>query len=492
MNSLHSQHLNLLARREFLRQSGLGIGSIALASLLAEEAQAEKPAEKQRTPQPAAGNAAASPVNPLAPKKPHFPPRAKRIIYLHMVGAFSQLDLFDYKPTLVQHTGKPCPKHLIEGERFAFLPKNPRLFGTPFRFAKHGRSGQELSELLPHLAKRADDIAIVKSLHTEEFNHGPAQVFMMTGFGRQGRPSLGAWLTYGLGSISRDLPAFVVLVTGLTGGGGSSLWGPGFLPSVYQGVRFRTKGEPVLFVTNPKGIDREARRRIVQDIRQLNELQLQELGDPEIATRIQSYELAYRMQASVPELMDIRGEPKHIHELYGVEPGKPGFANNCLLARRLIERGVRVVQLFDQGWDHHGGIAKRLPAKCRQTDRPIAALLTDLKQRGLLEETLVVFGGEFGRTPMLQGDRPQGAGRDHHKDAMTVWLAGGGVKGGITLGRTDELGYHVVEDKMHVNDLHATLLHLMGLEHTRLTYKFQGRRYRLTDVGGHVVRKLLS
>jgi len=487
LTSVNPNDLNLLARREFLRHTGLGIGSIALASLLAEEADAKR----QATPKPQS-TAKPQAANPLAAKSPHFTPRARRIIYLHMVGAPSQLDLFDYKPVLVQNNGKPCPKHLIEGERFAFLPKNPRLLGTPFKFSKHGESGQEMSELLPHLAKHADDIAVVKSLHTEEFNHGPAQVFMMTGFGRQGRPSLGSWLTYGLGSASRDLPAFVVLVTGLTGGGGSSLWGPGFLPSVYQGVRFRTKGEPVLFVTNPKGIDRKARGRIVDDIRRLNRLQYDDIGDPEIATRIASYELAYRMQSSVPELMDTAGEPKHIHEMYGIEPGKPSFANNCLLARRLIERGVRVVQLFDQGWDHHGGIKKRLTAKCQQTDQPIAALLADLKQRGLLEETLVVFGGEFGRTPMLQGDRASGAGRDHHKDAFTLWLAGGGVKPGVTIGQTDDLGYHVVKDKLHVNDLHATLLHLLGLDHTKLTYKFQGRRYRLTDVGGKVVEKLLA
>jgi len=477
MNRHDHQSLNLLARREFLRNTGLGVGSIALASLIAEESDAK--------PQ-------ANVANPLAAKRPHFAPTAKRIIYLHMVGAPSQLDLFDYKPVLIENNGKPCPQHLIEGERFAFLPKNPRLLGTPFKFAKHGESGQELSELLPHLARHADDIAIVKSLHTEEFNHGPAQVFMMTGFGRQGRPSLGSWLTYGLGSEARDLPAFVVLVTGLTGGGGSSLWGPGFLPSVYQGVRFRNTGEPVLFVTNPEGIDRPARGRIVDDIRKLNRLQYDDVGDPEIATRIASYELAYRMQTSVPELMDIKGEPKHIHELYGIQPGKPSFANNCLLARRLIERGVRVVQLFDQGWDHHGGIQKRLAAKCKQTDKPIAALLADLKQRGLLDDTLVVFGGEFGRTPMLQGDRPEGAGRDHHKDAISMWLAGGGVKPGVTIGKTDDLGYHIVQDKMHVNDLHATLLHLMGLDHLRLTYKFQGRQYRLTDVGGKVARKLLA
>jgi len=472
MNDFLQKSIRTIARREFLRRSGLGIGSIALASLLQDEQQAK--ANRRIAPQP------------------HFKPRAKRLIYLHMVGAPSQLDLFDYKPVLQKHNGKLCPKHLIEGERFAFLKKNPKLFGTPFQFRKYGQSGQEFSSILPHISQHADDIAIVRSLYTQEFNHGPAQVFMMTGFGRQGRPSLGSWLNYGLGSESRDLPAFVVLVTGLTPGGGSSLWGNGFLPSVYQGVRFRNKGEPVLFVSNPKGIDNSARKRIIDDINRLNKLQLEEVGDPEIATRIASYELAYRMQSSVPSLMDLKQEPKHIHEMYGTQPGKASFANNCLLARRLVERGVRVVQLFDQGWDHHGGIEKALPRKCKQVDRPIAALLTDLKQRGMLDDTLVVFGGEFGRTPMLQGDRPQGAGRDHHKDAMSMLLVGGGVKAGITVGRTDDLGYHIVQDKLHVNDLHATILHLMGLDHLKLTYKFQGRDFRLTDVGGKVCQKLLA
>ena len=483
MSSLpQPQFAREIARREFLRNSGFGIGGLALTSLLAEDAAAERSA-----------TVPVRPSDPLAPRQPHFVPRAKHVIYLHMVGAPSQLDLFDHKPVLARHDGQPCPTELVEGERFAFLPKQGlKLLGPRFHFSRHGESGQEISELLPHLAGVADEIAIVKSLHTEEFNHGPAQVFMVTGFGRQGRPSLGAWLTYGLGSASRDLPAFVVLVTGLTGGGGSSLWGSGFLPSVYQGVRFRTKGEPVLFVTNPEGIDAAARGRMIDDIRRLNQLQFDELGDPEIATRIASYELAYRMQSSVPELMNTRGEPRHVLDLYGADPDQPSFANNCLLARRLVERGVRVVQLYDEGWDHHGGIAKALPNKCRQVDRPIAALLRDLKQRGLLDETLVVFGGEFGRTPMLQGDRAEGAGRDHHKDAFSIWLAGGGIKGGVTVGRTDDLGYHAVEDKLHVNDLHATLLRLMGLDHVRLTYRFQGRNYRLTDVGGRVVEKLLA
>ena len=459
-----------LARREFLSGGGLGIGSLALAALLEQDGFA---------------------AGPLSATPAHVSPRARRLIYLHMVGAPSQLDLFDDKPVLRKHDGQACPAELLEGQRFAFLGKNPKLMGSPFRFRRHGESGAELSELLPHLGGVADEIALVKGVHTEEFNHGPAQVFMLTGFGRQGRPSLGSWLAYGLGSPGRDLPAFVVLVTGLTPGGGTSLWGSGFLPSVFQGVQFRTKGDPVLFASNPEGIDAGARRRIVDDVKRLNRLRLARVGDPEIATRIANYELAFRMQTSVPGLMDLSAEPKHVLEAYGADPARPGFANNCLLARRLVERGVRVVQLYDQGWDHHGNIRKRLPEKCRQVDRPIAALLRDLRQRGLLDETLVVFAGEFGRTPMLQGQANKAAGRDHHKDAFTVWLAGGGVSRGVTVGRTDELGYFPVEDPVDVHDLHATILHLMGLDHMRLTYRFQGREYRLTDVSGRVVRRLV-
>ncbi len=470
MSGLIEQYAAAIRRREFLRRSGVGIGSIALSSLLNQDAAA----------------------NSTASKTAHFAPTAKRLIYLHMVGAPSQLDLFDDKPVLREHHGKPCPPELLEGQRFAFLKKDPKLLGSKFKFRRYGESGLEISELLPHLAGVADEISVIKTLKTEEFNHGPAQVFLHTGFGQQGRPSLGSWLTYGLGSESQDLPAFVVLVTGLTPGGGTSLWGSGFLPSVHQGVQFRTKGEPVLYVTNPEGIGKEARRRIVEDIRKLNELQLAETGDPEIATRIASYEMAFRMQSSVPELMDISAEPKHIQEGYGIEPGKPSFAANCLLARRLVERGVRVVELYDQGWDHHGSIASSLPRKCGQVDQPIAALIRDLKQRGLLEETLIVFGGEFGRTPMLQGDAGPKAGRDHHKDAFTMWLAGGGVKGGVTVGRTDDLGYHAVEDPRDIHDLHATILHLMGIDHERLTFKFQGRRFRLTDVAGRVIEPLIS
>lgn len=470
MMDLLQRYATAIQRREFLRRSGIGIGSIALAGLLAEDSDA----------------------SPVQAPIPHFAPRAKRLIYLHMVGAPSQLDLFDDKPVLRKHHGKQCPPELLEGQRFAFLKKDPKLLGSSFKFEQHGESGLEISELLPHLAKVADDISVVKTLHTKEFNHGPAQVFVHTGFGQQGRPSLGSWLTYGLGSESRDLPAFVVLVTGLTPGGGTSLWGSGFLPSVHQGVQFRAKGDPVLFVSNPDGLDASARRGIVDDIRSLNQLQLEETGDPEIATRIASYEMAFRMQSSVPELMDISAEPRHVHESYGTKPGEASFANNCLLARRLVERGVRVVELYDQGWDHHGSIDKSLRRKCEQVDQPIAALIADLKQRGLLDETLIVWGGEFGRTPMLQGDAGPKAGRDHHKDAFSMWLAGGGIRGGVTVGRTDDLGYHIVEDSVDIHDLHATILHLLGINHERLTFKFQGRRYRLTDIAGQVVEKLLA
>jgi hypothetical protein len=474
--NLTDQNLMALTRRAFLgKTSGLGIGSLALAGLLNDETQA-----------------ASKSASPFAAKQPHFPATAKHIIYLHMVGAPSQLELFENKPVLREHNGKQCPKELLEGQRFAFLKKDPKLLGSPFKFKKYGDAGIELSEMLPHLGTVSDEIAVVKSLHTSEFNHGPSQVFMFTGFSTQGRPSLGSWLSYGLGSPSSDLPGLVVLVTGLTPGGGTSLWGSGFLPSAYQGVQFRTKGEPVLFVTNPNGLTTGARRRIVDDIRKLNEIQLEETGDPEIQTRISSYEMAYRMQSSVPGLMDIAGEPKHIHEMYGTQPGKPSFANNCLLARRMVERGVRVVQLFDQGWDHHGSIKSRLPQKCKQVDQPIAALIKDLKQRGLLDDTLIVFGGEFGRTPMLQGSAGPSAGRDHHKDAFSIWMAGGGIKPGVTVGKTDDLGYHIVEDPVSVHDLHATILHLMGMDHKRLIHCFQGRDYRLTDVAGKVVEKLLA
>jgi hypothetical protein len=469
----------LLTRRAILQGTSMGLGSLALGCLLGQDAPA------------------AEATDALAPRAGHLKPRAKSVIFLHMVGAPSQLDLFDYKPTLQKFDGEKCPEHLLAGKRFAFLRGHPSLLGTKFKFEKHGNSGLEISENLPHLASVADDIAIVKTLHTEQINHGPAQLMFHTGFGRFGRPGIGSWVTYGLGSENRDLPAYVVMVTGKVAGGGSALWGSGFLPSVYQGVEFRSEGDPVLFLSNPPGVTRDDRRRLLDGVQALNREQLADVGDPEIATRISQYEMAFRMQTSVPELMDLADEPAEVHELYGAKPGAGSFANNCLLARRLVERGVRFVQLFHADWDHHGNIETNLPARCKEVDQPMAALVKDLKQRGLLNDTLIVWGAEFGRTPMLQGtdddDKPAAKpGRDHHKDAFCVWMAGGGVKGGCTVGQTDDLGYTIVEDPVHVNDFHATLMHLLGIDHQRLTFKFQGRKYRLTDVGGKVVNQLLA
>jgi len=471
-------HLRAITRRTFLQRSGVGLGAVALGSLLNERLFA------------------AGVPNPLAPHAPHFPARAKRVIYLHMVGAPSQLDLFDPKPALRPLDGKPCPDEFITGKRFAFLRGHPTIAASRFAFARHGRSGAEISELLPHLATVADELAFVKSVHTDEFNHAPAQLFLHTGFGRPGRPSAGSWVTYGLGSENSDLPAYVVLQSGPLAGAGTSLWSAGFLPSVHQGVQFRGGGEPVLFLDNPKGHSATDRRQVLDTVRALNEAQLADAGDPEIATRIEQYELAFRMQTAVPGLMDIAQESRATLELYGAEPGKASFANNCLLARRLVERGVRMVQLYDADWDHHGDLATRLPRKCQDVDRGMAALVRDLKQRGLLDDTLVIWGGEFGRTPMAQTDSGTGAttkaGRDHHKDAFTVWMAGGGVKPGITYGATDDLGYHIAENPVHVHDLNATLLHLLGLNHERLTYRYQGRDFRLTDVHGKLVKGLLA
>jgi uncharacterized protein DUF1501 len=467
-------------RRAVLQGTSMGLGSIALGCLLNQD------------------SAAANTGDPAAPKQPHFKPRAKNVIFLHMVGAPSQLDLFDYKPTLQKFDGQPCPKEFLEGKRFAFLRGHPSLMGTPFKFAQHGQSGLELSELLPHLATVADDIAVVKTVHTEQINHGPAQLMFHTGFGRFGRPSVGSWVSYGLGSENRDLPAYVVMNTGSRiAGAGSALWGSGFLPGIHQGVEFRSQGDPVLFLSDPAGVTRDDRRRLLDGVQSLNRQQFADVNDPEIATRIAQYEMAFRMQSSVPELMDIKGESAETLELYGATPGKASFANNCLLARRLVERGVRFVQLFHSDWDTHSNIEAGLPARTKEVDHPMSALVKDLKQRGLLNETLVVWGAEFGRTPMMQGtdddDKPAAKpGRDHHKDAFCVWLAGGGIKGGTTVGRTDDLGYSIVADPVHVNDFHATLLHLLGIDHERLTFKFQGRPYRLTDVAGEVVTKLLA
>jgi hypothetical protein len=436
------------------------------------------------------GRAAPALDDPLAPKEPHFKPKAKRVIYLFMAGGPSQPELLDYKPELARLDGTLPPPDLIKGYRTAFISPSSKLLGPRFKFAKHGRCGAEVSELLPHLATVVDDIAVVRSLYTDAFNHAPGQILMNTGSQQFGRPSFGAWTCYGLGSASRDLPGFVVFSSGTKGpSGGNSNWGSGFLPTAYQGVQFRSGGDPVLYLSNPRGIDPDVQRDSLASLTKLNRLRLDAVGDPEIATRINSYEMAFRMQASAPEVMDIAREPKHILEMYGAEPGKASFANNCLLARRLVERGVRFVQLFHEAWDQHGNLKNDLKKNCLATDKPAAALVKDLKARGLLDDTLVIWGGEFGRTPMVQGGDD---GRDHHPNAMSIWLAGGGIKPGLTLGKSDDLGFNAAEDRIHVHDLHATLLHLLGFDHIRLTYKFQGRQFRLTDVYGEVVKKLLA
>src|SRR6266436_4805644 len=464
-----------ITRRWFFEQCGVGLGAIALNQLFMQNGWA------------AADDSA---HNPLAPKKPPFPAKAKRVIFLFMAGAPSHLELFDYKPELAKWNGKLPPAELVKGYRAAFINPSSTPLGPKFKFAKHGQSGAELSELLPHLAEVADDIAIVKSMHTDAFNHAPGQIFMNTGTQQFGRPSMGAWVTYGLGSESSDLPAYVVFSSGAKGtSGGASNWGSGFLPSLHQGVLFRSSGDPVLYLSNPKGVDQKMQRDSLDSIKRLNQQHLDVVGDPEIATRISSFEMAYRMQTSAPELMDISKEPKKVLEMYGAEPGKSSFANNCLLARRLVERGVRFVQLFHEAWDQHGNLVADLKKNCLDTDKAAAALVKDLKQRGMLKDTLVIWGGEFGRTPMVQGGDD---GRDHHPNCFTMWMAGGGIKPGITLGESDEFGFNVVRDKVHVHDLHATLLHLLGFDHTKLTYRFQGRDFRLTDVHGNLVEKLMA
>ncbi|MEO8427984.1 MAG: DUF1501 domain-containing protein [Verrucomicrobiota bacterium] len=481
--NLREETLKLLTRRQFFKDCGAGLGTLALASLLNEKLFA----------------AAARPADPLFPKLPHFAPKAKNIIYLHMAGAPSQLDLLDYKPKLVELNNQKIPEEMIKNERFAFIKGVPKLLGTPHKFERYGQSGAEISDALPYLATIADEIAIVRSMRTDQFNHAPAQLFVHTGSARLGRPSMGSWLSYGLGSEGRNLPGFIVMVSGKNGpDGGASLWGSGFLPTIHQGVRLRSQGEPVLFLNNPEGMDPALRRQTLDKIEDLNKIHLGRVGDPEITTRIAQYEMAYRMQMSVPDLMDISKEPESIHKLYGTEPGKSGFANNCLLARRLVERGVRFVQLYHWGWDSHGDMRENdirfgMVDRCREVDQPAVALIKDLKQKGLLDETMVIWGGEFGRTPMNEARNRDGfLGRDHHPHAFSIWMAGGGIKPGITYGATDELGYHAVENPVHVHDLQATTLHLMGLDHTKLTYRFQGRDYRLTDVSGEVVGGLLA
>ncbi|HTG43369.1 MAG TPA: DUF1501 domain-containing protein [Verrucomicrobiae bacterium] len=480
---------NLLNRRHFFGRSARGLGGLALASLLNQEMFAAGRKEQGTAPIVAPGSHGI--INPL-----HFAPKAKRVIYLFQSGAPSQLDLYDYKPKLIELNGKPMPESYTKGQRIAQLTgKTLTCVGTKFKFQRHGKSGAEISEMLPHIAGIADEIAIVRSLHTEAINHDPGVTMMQTGSTQAGRPSVGAWLSYGLGSENEQLPAFVVLTSGFGQDQPllSRYWASGFLPSNHQGVEFRSQGEPILFVSNPKGIDDKVRRRLLDSVRDLNQLKLDAVGDPEINTRIQSFEMAYRMQTSVPELMDLKKETKDVLDQYGAEPGKSSFANNCLLARRLVERGVRFVQLYHRGWDHHGNLPAEIARTCQNVDKASAALIRDLKQRGLLDDTLVIWGGEFGRTPMNQGDMANGNyGRDHHMKAFSIWMAGGGIKPGITIGGTDELGYNVVEDPVTVNDFQATLLHCLGVNHEKLTFRFQGRDFRLTDVSGEVVKKLLA
>jgi hypothetical protein len=470
---LQSEHARYLTRRWFFQECGLGMASLAALDLMRGQS-----------------SAAAAPVSPLAVKKPHYQAKAKRVIYLFMGGAPSHLELFDNKPELAKWDGKLPPADLLKGYRAAFINPNSKLLGPKFKFAKHGQSGAEISELLPHTAKIADDLTIVRSMKTDAFNHAPAQILMSTGSQIFGRPSFGAWSLYGLGTENQDLPGYVVMQSGQKGpSGGLSNFGCGFLPTVYQGVPFRSSGEPVLFLNNPKGVTDATQRQTLDALKQLNEERLGEVGDPEIAARINSFELAYRMQQTAPEVMDISKEPQHILDMYGAKPGEASFANNCLLARRLIESGVRFVQLFHEAWDHHGGLTGGLKQQCGLTDQPCAALVRDLQQRGLLEDTIVIWGGEFGRTPMVQGGSD---GRDHHPNAFTMWFAGGGMKPGLTLGESDEFGFNVTQDPVHVHDLHATLLHLLGFEHTKLAVKFQGLDMRLTNVHGELVSKMLA
>jgi hypothetical protein len=491
-------------RRHFFADCGVGLGAMALASLLAGGRQAAALALDSTKDDAASGRgpadqAAARAANPLAVRPGQFPARAKSVIYLFMAGGPSQLELFDYKPQLQKYSGQAIPDSFIKGRRFAFMDlftkETPKLLGTVRKFAQRGQSGAWVSALLPNLSAVVDELAIVNSVATDVFNHAPAKLFANTGTVLFGRPSMGSWVTYGIGSESADLPGFVVLQSGPRGPrGGAVNWGCGFLPSTYQGVPLRAGGDPILNLSTPKGISPRQQERTIEAVTALNRARLDVTADPEIATRITAYEVAFRMQSSAPELIDMGSETPETLKLYGAQPGKPSFANNCLLARRLVERGVRFVQLYHTDWDHHGGpgqtLARDLEEVCRDVDQPCAALIKDLKSRGLLEHTLVVWGGEFGRTPM--GEIREAVGRNHHIDAMTMWLAGGGVKPGMTLGETDEFGFAPISDRVHIHDMQATILRLLGLDHTKLTFRFQGRDFRLTDVGGVVVTKLLA
>ncbi len=478
--------LQTITRRQFLVMSSFSLGAMAMASFAGANSLVS-------------GGPSAL-LNPLAPKKSHFAPKAKRVIYIHLTGSPPNLDMFDYKPELVKRDGQLCPDEYTKGKRFAFTSGTPKLLGTRHKFAQHGRSGMWFSDAVPQLAGIADELCFVHSMYTDQFNHAPAELLTFTGAPRPGRPSMGAWVTYGLGTENQDLPGFIVLISsGSQPNGGKNSFGSGFLPSVYQGVQCRSKGDPVLYVSNPPGMDRELRRMTLDALRDLNQIEARSLGNPETITRMSQYELAFRMQVSVPDVMDISRESKQVLEDYGAQPGASSLANNILLARRLVEKGVRFVQLFDWGWDFHGtnpaeDIGEGLTVKCRTMDRPVAALIKDLRQRGLLDETLVIIGGEFGRTPFREGRTAASKilGRDHYPDCYTMLLAGGGVKRGFSYGETDELGFNVTKDKVHIDDLQATILQLLGFDHERLTYRFQGRDFRLTDVEGRVVKEILA
>ncbi|MBG89448.1 MAG: sulfatase [Verrucomicrobiales bacterium] len=473
---MNSNPLLNQTRRQFFQDCGVGVGKIALASTMA-------------------GRSIANQTSPIAPKRHHHTPKVKNVIFLFQAGAPSQLELFDHKPKLAELEGKPIPPSVIQGQRYAFIQPDAAVLGPRFKFTRHGQSGAELSEMLPHLGAIADEIAVLKGCTTDQFNHAPAQLFYNTGFGVPGRPAMGSWLSYGLGSEANDLPSFVVLKSAGNLSGGAALWSSGFLPTTHVGVPFRSTGDPILNVANPAGYDQKAQRDTLDLIGKMNRRRLGLVGDPEIETRINSYEMAYRMQTRAPELMDLKGESEHTLTMYGASRnGSGSYANNCLLARRLIERGVRFVQVYHAGWDHHSNVEGGVRGQARLTDRSSAALIKDLKMRGMLDETLVVWSGEFGRTPMVESNSALGRklGRDHHPQAFTCWMAGGGIKPGTVIGATDELGFHVVEDKVHVHDIQATILHLLGLDHERLIYTFQGRPYRLTDVHGHLVKKILA
>lgn len=465
-------------RRQFFAQTGINIGRIALASMLFD------------------GEQSAQAVGGIS-SLPHFAAKAKRVIYLFQAGAPSQLELFDFKPKLAQLEGKPLPPSVIDGQRYAFIQPDAGVLGPRFKFQKHGESGAEISEMLPHLAEVVDDIALVRGMHTDLFNHSPAQLFMNTGSGIPGRPSMGSWLSYGLGSEADDLPAFVVLKGGGSLSGGASMWGNGFLPGRHQGVPFRSQGDPILHVSNPPGVDVQAQRDSLDLIRSLNQIENEATGDPEIATRISAYEMAFRMQARAPELIDFSDEDSKTLEMYGAKAGdgKASYANNCLLARRLAERGVRFIQVYHSGWDHHSNVEGGVRGQAKQTDKASAALIKDLKQRDMLKDTLVIWGGEFGRTPMVESSQAlrRAGGRDHHPQAFTMWLAGAGIKPGITHGSTDELGFNVVESPVHVHDLQATILHQLGIDHKKFSFRFRGLDFRLTGVEEHhVVKDILA